>query len=204
MRIRRNSNRLPSGDGFNKPNPKPAFARKKKKRRGGQRGHLGKTLKQVETADVVVDCEPASCECGKTQWTDSREVTDSRQVFELPEPRLTVIEYRRIKLLCRCGRRVCGEFPEKVTAPVQYGERVQALVSLLSVQGCLSFEKISHLFSDLYGYELSQATGQRMVQRSSEVMPVQAIKAEIIKSEVVNFDETGIRENGRLKWLHSA
>jgi transposase len=199
-----NSNRPPSSDGFNKPNPKPAFAGKNKKRRGGQPGHLGKTLKRVETADVVVDCEPLSCVCGKTQWIDEAEVMDSRQVFELPEPRLEVIEYRRIRRNCRCGRRVCGEFPEKVTAPVQYGERVQAMVALLSVQGCLSFGKINQLFADLYGYELNEATAQRMLQRSSEVMPIEAIKAEITKSAVVNFDETGIRENGRLKWLHSA
>lgn len=198
-----NSNRPPSSDGFNKPKPKPAFVRKKK-RRGGQRGHLGKTLKRVERADVIVDCEPVSCQCRNAQWVGQREVTESRQVFELPEPRLEVIEYRKVKRRCRCGRTVCGRFPEKVTAPVQYGERVQALVSLLSVQGCLSFGKISHLFSDLYGYELNESTAQMMVQRTSGLMPIEEIKAEIRKSDVVNFDETGIRENARLKWLHSA
>lgn len=199
-----NSNRPPSSDGFKKPNPKPAFAAKKKKRRGGQRGHLGKTLKRVETPDLVVDCEPLSCVCGQTQWTGEVEVTDRRQVFELPEPRLEVIEYRTVKRQCRCGRRSCGEFPENVVAPVQYGLGVQAMVTLLSVQGCLSFGKISQLFADLYGYELSEATAQMMVQRSSWLMPMKAIKAEITKSKVVNFDETGIRENGLLKWLHSA
>ena len=45
-----NSNRPPAGDGFNKPNPKPAFS-KKKKRKGGQLGHLGKTLRRVEKHD---------------------------------------------------------------------------------------------------------------------------------------------------------
>lgn len=198
----RNSNRPPSSDGFNKP--KPAFEKKKKKRRGGQFGHHGKTLKRVAAPDVVVDCEPVGCLCGRTQWETGYEVAEARQVFELPAPALEVIEYRRIRRRCGCGRSSCGEFPEKVAAPVQYGERVQALVALLSVHGCLSFGKINQLFADLYGYQLNEATAQEMVKRTSQVVPLEEIKAAIIVSEVVNVDETGIFEAGRLKWLHNA
>ncbi len=198
-----NSNRPPSSDGLNKPNPKPAF-KPKKKGRGGQFGHRGKTLKRVVEPDVVVECEPISCQCGAANWSAEFEVAEARQVFELPEPRLEVIEYRKIKRRCRCGRVSCGEFPARVVAPVQYGERVQAMVSLLSVGGCLSFGKIGQLFADLYGYELNTATSQTMVNRTSAMMPMEAIKSEIIKSAVVNADETGIKENGKLKWLHTA
>jgi transposase len=196
-----NSNRPPSSDGFNKP--KPAF-RKKKRKKGGQKGHRGKTLKQVSEADLVVKCEPSFCECGEAEWTGGGEIIDSRQVFEIPEPKLEVTEYRRIKRVCRCGRKVCGEYPEKVLAPVQYGQKVQAMVALLSVHGCLSFEKIGQLFADLYGYQLNTATAQAMVQRTSEMMPLEVIKAGVIASEVVNFDETGLNESGTTKWLHNA
>jgi transposase len=198
-----NSNRPPSSDGLNKPNPKPAF-KNKKKAKGGQNGHLGKTLKRVAEPDMVVDCEPVGCHCGMAQWEGEAEIAETRQVFELPEPRLEVIEYRKLKRRCRCGKVGCGEFPRAVTAPVQYGVRVQAMVSLLSVSGCLSFGKIGQLFADLYGYELNTATSQTMVNRTSWVMPMEAIKTEIINSEVVNVDETGVKENGKLKWLHTA
>jgi transposase len=197
-----NSSRPPSGDGFNQP--KPALKRRKKRRKGGQAGHPGKTLKRVAEPDVVVDCEPSVCECGETGWTAETEIVDSRQVFELPEPRLEVIEFRRIRRTCGCGRRVCGEFPEEVTAPVQYGQRVQAMVSLLSVHGCLSYGKIGVLFADLYSYELNTATCQTMVQRTAQLMPMEAIKGEITQAEVVNLDETGLKENGKTKWLHTA
>ena len=197
-----NSNRPPSSNGYNQP--KSALKRKEKGNKGGQFGHLGKTLKRVATPDVVVDCEPLACQCGAAGWTPEVEIVDARQVFELPEPRLEVIEYRRIKRKCGCGREVCGEFPAEVVAPVQYGMRVQAMVSLLAVHGCLSFGKIGRLFADLYGYQLNTATCQTMVQRTASLMPMDAIKAEIVKSEVVNFDETGLRENGKLKWLHTA
>lgn len=196
-----NSNRPSSSDGFKKP--KAAFGRGKG-RRGGQFGHRGNTLKRVENPDLIVDCEPQSCLCGKPEWKSAGEITETRQVFEMPEPRLEVIEYRRVKRMCKCGRSVFGEFPAQVAGTVQYGEKVQALVSLLSVHGCLSYGKIGQLFADLYGYELNEATAQKMVRKTSEVMPIRAIKAEIIAEQVVNFDETGLTENGKLKWLHNA
>lgn len=196
-----NSNRPSSSDGFNKP--KAAFSRQKGKR-GGQLGHRGNTLKRVVNPAVVVDCEPLGCQCGKPEWTAESEITETRQVFEMPEPRLEVIEYRRVKRICKCGRSGFGEFPEKVSGTVQYGKKVQALVALLSVHGCLSYGKIGQLFEDLFGYPLNEGTAQKMVQKTSEKMPVSEIKAEIIKSEVVNFDETGITENGKMKWLHNA
>lgn len=196
-----NSNRPPSSDVFTKPRP---AIRKKKRRKGGQKGHPGKTLKRVSEPDLVIECEPLSCVCGVVDWTLESEIIDSRQVFEIPEPKLEVVEYRRIKRVCRCGREVCGEFPAEVSAPVQYGRRVQAMVALLSVHGCLSYEKIGQLFADLYGYQLNTATTQAMVQRTSQVMPIEEIKAGVIESKVVNFDETGIRVNGRMKWLHNA
>jgi transposase len=198
-----NSHRPPSSDNFQKPNPKPAVRRKKKKR-GGQKGHRGETLKKVANPDVVVDCEPLGCVCGGASWVGESEILETRQVFELPEPRLEVSEYRRIKRTCECGWASCGEFPEKISGQTQYGERVQAIVSLLSVQGCLSHRKIGELFADLYGYQLNEATIQEMLQRTSQVMPMEKIKLEILQAKVINVDETSLRENGIKNWLHTA
>ncbi len=197
-----NSHRPPSSDNLQKPNPKPAISRKKKKR-GGQKGHRGETLKKVENPDVVVDCEPTGCDCGEATWVGESEIIDTRQVFELPKPRLEVSEYRRIKRICQCGQASCGEFPEKVSGQTQYGGRVQAIVALMSVQGCLSHRKIGEIFADLYGYQLNEATIQEMLQRTSEVMPMEEIKAEVTEAEVINVDETSLRENGIKKWLHT-
>lgn len=196
-----NSNRPSSSDGFNRP--KPAFTRQKGQR-GGQKGHRGNTLKRVGNPDLTVDCEPENCLCGKAEWTAESEISETRQVFEMPEPRLEVIEYRRVKRICKCGRSAFGKFPAQVLGTVQYGEKVQALVSLLSVHGCLSYGKIGQLFADIYGYQLNEATAQKMVQRTSEKVPMSEIKAAVISSNTVNFDETGVAENGKLKWLHNA
>ena len=196
-----NSNRPPSSDGFTKI--KSAMP-KKTGIRGGQTGHLGKTLEKVATPDLVIDCEPEKCECGAATFVGEAEIAETRQLFDLPEPHLEVVEYRRVKRQCVCGKTVSGKFPAGLTAPVQYGVKVQAMVSLLSVHGCLSHRKIGQLFGDLYGYELNEATTQEMLKRTAEPLPIEEIKAAISVAAVVNFDETGFREGGKLKWLHTA
>ncbi len=196
-----NSNRPPSSDGF--PKRKSGMP-KKGGLKGGQVGHQGDTLRQVEAPDVVLDGEPQSCECGAPEWVSEAQIAETRQVFDLPEPRLEVVEYRRVKRTCKCGKTVSGKFPEGVLGPAQYGLKVQAMVSLLSVQGCLSHRKIGTLFADLYGFDLNEATPQKMVKRTAEKMPMEEIKAGLSASEVVNFDETGLREEGKLQWLHNA
>jgi transposase len=196
-----NSNRPPSSDAF--ANRKSAIPKHKGKR-GGQKGHSGNTLKKVADPDLVIDCQPQSCPCGNSTFDRQAEIADSRQVFDLPEPRLQVVEYRRLTRQCRCGNMVSGKFPESVLGQTQYGSKVQALVALLSVHGCLSYGKIGQLFENLYGYELNEATAQNMVNRSAEKMPMAEIKAALIQSPVVNFDETGMRQGGKLKWLHTA
>src|ERR1700712_2302600 len=88
-----NSSRPPSSDGFRKPQ---VALPKKKGRQGVQFGHSGKTLNRGEVPDRVVNCEPLSCGCGRAEWTSEAKVIETRQVFELPVPRLEVIEYRRV------------------------------------------------------------------------------------------------------------
>jgi len=51
----RNSSKPPSSDGYQK---KPAFPRKKKGKQGGQQGHKGRTLRQVEHPDKIVQHKP--------------------------------------------------------------------------------------------------------------------------------------------------
>ena len=57
----------------------------------------------------------------------------ARQVFDLPEPQpLIVTEHRAYRCRCgRCGGETRAPFPEGVTAPVQYGPRLLAVVVYL-------------------------------------------------------------------------
>ena len=115
-----NSHKPPSSEGYRK---KPALPKVKTGPRGGQPGHRGKTLKMTEHPDTLDEQRPERCAgCGAPLLGLEAQTVERRQVFDLPEPRLVVHEYRRPVCLCPgCGHRNQEAFPALVTAPVQYG-----------------------------------------------------------------------------------
>ena len=101
---------------------------------GGQKGHKGSTLKQVERPDRVVFHRVSLC-CGCGQDLSNAPSTElqKRQVFELPPLKLEVIEHQaEVKRCPRCAVVNRGEFPSVVSQPVQYGARVKGLLVYLN------------------------------------------------------------------------
>ena len=99
-----------------------------------------------------------------------------------------------------------SEYPKAVTAPVQYGAGVQALVTKLSVDHKMPLNQISQLFKDIYDYEINSTTIERALKLGYEL--AQSIENQnitnLLAQDVVHFDETGIRVAGKLHWLHTA
>lgn len=187
--------------------PKPAFPRVKGRPRGGTPGHTGDTLRMSATPDHTRLLAPECCPCGHALSGRPLTVAERRQVYDLPPPTLEVTEYQRGQCSCpACGRTVQAEFPEAVRAPVQYGHRAQALIVLLGTSYKLSQAGISRLFGDLFGQPINVATAQQAHHRCYEHLAEsqQAIRAALAQASVVHFDETGLRVEGRLHWLHSA
>jgi len=111
----RNSSKPPSSDGYKK---KPAFPRTKKGKQGGQQGHQGRTLRQVEHPDKIVKHKPGPCDCGHEFSDEELSIAETRQVFDLPQPRLEVISHELLKGKCpACGKWHKGVAPEGVNAP---------------------------------------------------------------------------------------
>lgn len=198
----RNSSRPPSSDGFKR---KPGIP-KEPKDRGGQKGHKGKTLLKVEQADHTFRLTTSQCSCGLPLDTDSGEVEQTYQVFDLPQPKLEVTEYQRIRQRCVCGREHLGAVPTWLNASVQYGPGVRALTVLLSNSCQLSYEKVSTLFADLFGYDLNESTAvsnNELAYSRLETTEDQ-IKEALIEGEVTHFDESGIKVGPKGHWLHTA
>ena len=204
-----NSHKPPSSDGYQKKKKKvtkPAFPRGKRKKKGGQEGHKGKTLERVAQADFVEVHLPERCNCCGTSFEGvAYQVVQSRQVFDIPDPRLEITEHQLGEITC-CGIKQQGKYPEDVRATVQYGAGVQTLVTKLSVDHKMPLNQISQLFADLYGYDLNSTTIESTLKRGyklAESVEQQNIK-QLLEQEVVNYDETGIRVDGKLHWLHTA
>lgn len=199
-----NSNKPPSSDGYKK---KPAFAKNKSNKQGGQKDHKGRTLHQIEHPDKVLECPPENCTCGHEFEKDEFILAEKRQVFDLPQPKLEVTEYRILKACCpNCGLTHKGVAPEGVNAPVQYGNGVKAYAVLLNVHFTLPFKKIQLLFGDLFGYSINESTiCSADLQCYEKLGPSEEIiKSMVAASAVAHADETGMRVAGRLAWLHTA
>lgn len=202
-----NSHKPPSSDGYRKKRVQPAMPKGEKRAVGGQVGHKGKTLRQVEKPDRVKVHLPEHCVvCGRMVLADeAHEVVSKRQVFDLPESKLEVTEHRIGQVEC-CGQSQRGGYPDYVTSSVQYGPGVRALVTKLSVDHKMPLGQISQLFTDLYEYELNSATVETALEQGYELAaPLEAATMEQLKgAKVAHFDETGLRVAGKLQWLHTA
>src|SRR5664279_5643524 len=183
----RNSSKPPSSDGLGKPPPR-SLRRPSHRKPGGQPGHEGTTLDQVADPDQIIRHEPAGCgRCG-SDLADAEQVGCSRrQVFDIPPITVRVVEHQVITRRCACGRICKGDPPAGVLAATQYGPKALAIIVYLFMGQFLSKKRTATARA---AADLDQFISQ--------------VTAQLIASPVVNFDETGLRSDGRLTWLHSA
>jgi transposase len=205
-----NSGKPPSSDGLNKPPQRVSSLRAPSgKKTGGQRGHPGETLRRVQRPDATIDHYPEACiACGKPLTAAMTTDHVARQVFDLPEPRpLIVTEHRAYGCRCvACGTQTRAAFPEGVTAPVQYGERISAFVLYLLHYQLLPEKRLAALMADLFGVKLVTATIARFSQDCAQRFQgfADAVRDHVAAAPVKHMDETGFRIGGKTQWLHIA
>ena len=131
---------------------------------------------------------------------------ERRQVFDLPPMTVQVIEHQLIARRCTCGTTTCGAAPEGVSAPVQYGPRITAIVLYLYVGQFLSKKRTAQALAELFGTPMSDATVASMTARAADGLDgfLTEVADRIAAAEVAGFDETGLRVAGKLAWVHCA
>jgi transposase len=189
--------------------PAPRSLRKKSGRRaGGQAGHEGRTLRQVDRPDVVRRHEPmACCGCGDGLAGAVQVGVVRRQVFEIPPMAVQVTEHQLVTRQCGCGAQTCAAAPAGVDAPVQYGPRLTAVVLYLLVAQFGAQKRAAQAVADMFGVPISQGSVAAMTERAARGLEgdfLAFVREAIAKAELAHFDETGFRVAGRLHWVHSA
>jgi transposase len=201
-----NSSKPPSSDGFKKPSRTQSLREKSGKKSGGQPGHMGATLQQIENPDIIeyvkVDCCPhcqASLEKVPTQGFYKQ------QVRELPSIRAQVIEYQCETKCCpNCHKKVTAQKEGLSKAPAQYGASVQSVVAYLYVHNLLPMNRIAQFMKDVLCVPISDATIESMVEHCADsVAPVvNDIEAQLQTADIKCADESGLRVVGKNHWLH--
>jgi transposase len=201
-----NSSKPPSSDGLKR---KPKSLRSKTgKKPGGQQGHVGKGLTQMENPDVVVTHAPTNCnDCGSNLDRVSGFCVEKRQVFDVPKPKIEVTEHRVEEKKCPC----CGcisraDFPDAIKGPVQYGERVQALAAYFAHQHFIPVDRLCQIFEDVFGMAMSAGTCSNVDEKLFHNLESfeSGLKTYLLAARVLHFDETGMRCEKKLYWVHVA
>jgi transposase len=179
---------------------------KKSKSSGGQPGHQGHALQQVEKPDEVITHRPERCEkCQHELGAITGQPREHRQIHELPELRLRVIEHQVEAICCpACQHLTTAHFPVGVDAPAQYGPQMQALAVYLSQFQLLPMERIQELCVDLFECQLSEGTLVNWLAEAARTLEptMLHLKRVLGWSRMAHVDETGARIKGVLHWFH--
>lgn len=202
-----NSSKPPSSDGYNKPNPK-SRREKGKRNRGGQKGHIGTTLKREKKPDYITDHIASNCgQCGNILEQAKGIDYEARQVFDIPILKINVTEHRSHKKCCgHCGFITAGTFPVEARQAVQYGSRIKSLMVYMSQYQLLPYARLKEFFVDLFDQSISAGTlvnvNQEMHYKLEKTE--QKIRTLLKKSGSLHVDETGCKVDKKRQWLHVA
>ena len=192
-----NSNNPPTSDPLN-----VEIAKKKKKlggkKRGGQVGHKGHSrfLYSVEECQEVIEYHPAKCKCCGEKLTGIDPNPYRHQIVEIPPIVLEIVEHRLHERVCdNCGQKTRAVLPPEVETS-GYGERVVALVSLMSGMYRHSHRMVVSALSDYFGLKIGLGTVNRLRNQGSEAVSIAVEEAKVyVQSQrIVGADETGFKQ----------
>lgn len=199
----KNSSKAPSSDGPASTNR--AQRRATGRKRGAQIGHKGsfRAMRDESDVDTVVDCAPAAvCECGAAVAVLDDEPI-RHQVFDVPQVKAEVVEYRRYAGCCKgCGRAYRAALPPGVPSG-QIGPRALALVGALGTHFHLTQMKTRDLLARLMGVDfsagaISQAHGKVALALAA---PVTEVTQFTKQASVKHMDETRYPREGAGNWV---
>ena len=173
-----NSSKPPSQDGFKKiPNSRERSTRKS----GGQKGHPGSNLQLPKNLDELE--EKGLIRREMIDHTDGSETYESRYTMDI-DIKVTVTEHRFLK----------GRIPTKLYAPITYGDKLKALVGLLSVEGFIAYERLSNIIEEVTNgiISLSDGTIDRFIDALAGSLggELTAIETALLNGTVMGVDDT--------------
>lgn len=196
----RNSSKPPSSD-FNRKKQERIKFRKKS---GGQPGHVGSTLKQIEVPDDIEFLKIDRRTLPKGDYRDAG--VEKRQIVDIDISRW-VVEYQAEVLVNKTtGKYHTASFPEGVSKAVQYGHKLKAHAVYLSQYQLLPYNRVQEFFSGQMGISLSEGSLYNFnLEAFNKAKPFEDIaRQQLTRAPLLHVDETGVNVNGDGHWLHCA
>jgi transposase len=176
------------------------------KKSGGQPGHAGHTLQMSDTPNDIINHVPEVCTCcGHHLEEVPIESYTRRQLVDIPPVQPEYIEHRsHVKTCPQCGKKNKGVFPDRITAPVQYGPVIESTAVYMSVYQYSSYNRIVDFFKACFKLPLSEGCVYGFLESmSNKAIPAyDRIRQQIHVAPVVGGDETSCKVNGMNFWFH--
>ena len=167
---------------------------------GREKGHKRSAPTVSKEPDEIIKVSKvATCTCGH-KTVEKEEV--SRDLISL-EVVVHTTQYTGKKTVCPCcNKEYMPKFPKQVRSIINYDEGIKALIVYLNSYCNVPNQKTAELIKLLSNdkIKICQGTvGNTMAQFSKKSEPIlKKMKQQILKSPVINEDETPIKVNGKL------
>ena len=196
-----NSSKPPSSD----PNRarKTRTTKGKRRKPGGQNGHSGSRLEQVQNPTIVEELLIDRRTLPPGKWKSAG--FDTRQVFDV-EVSFSVTEYQAEVLENELGETYVAEFPVGVTELAQYGLGVKSTSVYLSQFQLIPQARVQDLLKTQYGLPLAKGSVNNFNILAARTLRDWDFKGwlrdQLFSSPVLHADETGTNINGDRYWIH--
>jgi len=200
-----NSSKSPSSDIVKPPKRDiQGKAGRKRRKRGGQRGHKRKLRQPLPPEQVdeafVYEIHDDEVSDRKLVPTDDFEVIQHVELLDMP---IHVSEHRLRKYLTPTGKTVVTRVPELEGRPI-FGPRMLAMIGWLKSRGHCSYTTIATWMADVLqvpvcrGYLAKLCNG---VVSDSLSDAYEELKAAIPAQATLGSDESSLKNNGKKHWI---
>lgn len=170
--------------------------RRKKDRKKRQQSFTRRRETPTEIVEHAVEICP---DCGRRLSGET--VHHSRQVIEIPDAPVRIIEHRAIARYCGVCRKIHTpklDLSGDVVGTHRVGIGLMSLVSYLHTVGRMPMERVQKLILSLYGLHLGLGEIAKILHTVASVgkPEVEKLLHAVRGSPAVNADETGWREDG--------
>ncbi len=200
-----NSSKSPSSDIVKPPKTDAkGKATRKKRKRGGQRGHKRQLRQPLppERVDETFLYEMPDDEVlrRKLTPTDDFEIVQHIELLDMP---IHVTEHQFRKYLTPAGKTVVTRPPELEGRPI-FGPRMLAMVGWLKSRGHCSYTTIATWMADILQVPVSRGYLTKLcngVISNSLSDAYEEIKAAIPEQDTLGSDESSLKDNGKKHWI---
>ena len=196
-----NSSKPPSSD-IVKPNKILRKVSRKKRKRGGQRGHrkFSRQPFEPEQVDEVIEYELKDKDAKGLKPLDEWFII---QQIELPEKMYKVIEHRARKYIDPVtGKTHIAPIPDAIRKGGLLGADVTAFAAFMKGRCHMSYTTIREFFTELMKLNISRGMLCKATQKVSKALEpsYDQLTDRLPDESQVNVDETGHHDNGDLHW----